>query len=599
MFVWILCCQGLFILIQESFGEKVIDSIQGQLRQELAVSNFNFLARSITDFTVSGAIECGVLDKKTPYVTKIIDLRYMAKSCSINKWSLNGVELEVLLKSLNGDEYVFRFISKNPELFYFALWGFRILGLLAIIGIALAVKALNQSEMEIARRMKNLALEVSHDIRSPLSSLTMTLKEHIFADPEEKKVVLASLERINDIANNLLSIDKKSNVIKSNESSLLVPLVDSVISEKRIQFRDLNQLKIITTLNCSPFTSVKLDESLFQRAISNILNNSVEAIVDNSEIHVSINEDLETIRIVIEDFGCGMPQEVLEKIGKRGYSTKDNHQSAGHGIGLSSSINAIKEFGGSLNIDSQYMKGTKIEILLPKSSEPKWLAKEINLSLYEEVWILDDDPSIHYQWRKKIDTKVFSFYNIDDFETQLKESNSKKRLFLVDYELNASKSGLDTILKLNIEQSALLVTSVFDQSEVLKTLKQHGIRMIPKYLIEYVEISGQQEDSYEYVYIDDDNILRMGWEMKARKNNVSFLALASIDDFFKNELLINKDKTKIYIDSNLGPGSIKGEEFALELHQKGYRELFLATGYSKDEFTNYPWLSIEGKVCPF
>src|SRR5690606_37249734 len=194
----------LFILIQESFGQKVIDSIQGQLRQELAVSNFNFLARSITDFTVSGAIECGVLDKLTPLNQRIIDLRYMSEKCSINKWALDGVEINVELMSLNGDLYEFNFVSKNPELFYLALWGFRILGLIAILGISFAVKAIARSELEVAQRMKKLAVQVSHDIRSPLSALTMSLKDRKFDNPEEKMVVLSSLERIHDIANNLL-----------------------------------------------------------------------------------------------------------------------------------------------------------------------------------------------------------------------------------------------------------------------------------------------------------------------------------------------------------------------------------------------------------
>src|SRR5690606_32094731 len=184
----------LFILIQESFGQKVIDSIQGQLRQELAVSNFNFLARSITDFTVSGAIECGVLDKLTPLNQRIIDLRYMSEKCSINKWALDGVDINVNLLSLNGDVYKFNFISKNPTLFYLALWGFRILGLIAIGCISFAVKAVTRSELEVAKRMKSLALQVSHDIRSPLSALTMTLKDKTFDNLEEKKVVLSSLE---------------------------------------------------------------------------------------------------------------------------------------------------------------------------------------------------------------------------------------------------------------------------------------------------------------------------------------------------------------------------------------------------------------------
>ena len=599
MVVWILCCQGLFILIQESFGQKVIDSIQGQLRQELVASNFNFLARSITDFTVSGAIECGVLNRKTPFETKIIDLRYMAKECAINRWSLNGAKLEVILKSLNGDEYEFTFISKNPDLFYFALWGFRLLGLIAILGIALAVKAFMHAEIKIAKKMKAMALEVSHDIRSPLSSLSMLLKEHIFNDLEEKKVVFASLERINDIANNLLLIDKKTTKGKAPECSLLVPLVNSVISEKRIQFKELSRLNIEVEANCSPFASVLLDEGLFRRSLSNFLNNAIEAIVDNYNLIISIEEKNEGFILSIQDFGSGIPQDILNKIGQKGFTTKTNLKNSGHGIGVSSSIETIRNIGGEVKIHSILNEGTIIEINLPKSSTPQWLIKEIDRGQYEEIWILDDDPSIHFQWQKKFTAPIVNFYDIEVFKSAFNKTDPKKRLFLVDYELNGEQNGLDIILELEINDFSLLVTSVFDLVEIQTKVTQSRVGMIPKCLIEHITIIEPNNEFFDYVYIDDDPILLLGWEMLAKKKGIRLLTISLTEEFSSNISKICKDRTKIYIDSNLGAGKLKGEDFAKELYGNGYKLLHLATGYPKEEFTEFPWLSIEGKRCPF
>ena len=41
---WLICCQTLFVLVQRSAGDKTVNSIQNQLRQELNFSDFHFLA---------------------------------------------------------------------------------------------------------------------------------------------------------------------------------------------------------------------------------------------------------------------------------------------------------------------------------------------------------------------------------------------------------------------------------------------------------------------------------------------------------------------------------------------------------------------------
>jgi len=599
MFVWILACQVLFILIQEGFGEKVVDSIQGQLRQELAISNFNFLARSITDFTTSGAIECGVLDKITPIKQRIIDLRYMSQGCSVNKWTLDGSFIEVSLKSLNGDLYQFNFISKNPSLFYFALWGFRILGLIAILGISFAVRAISRSELEIAQRMKKLAIQVSHDIRSPLSALMMTLKGKEFETPEEKFVVMASLERINDIANNLLQSEKKNGENQPRlKTGLIIPMINSVLSEKRYQFQEIEDLKFTVSFDVDHFICTSLDESIFKRALSNILNNSVEAIKDNPEIIISLSAQGDSLCLSIKDFGVGIPQEHIDKIFHHGYSLKKHSKESGTGIGLSYAKEAVHSFGGSLNINSVAGEGTEIIIQLPIASSPEWLVKEINLRKYEEVWVLDDDPSIHFVWKKKLDRDIRVFSNIESFKQELRQSKELNRLYLIDFELGAEQTGLELIEELQIMNSSILVTSVFNSRDIQEKVLMHKMGVVPKFLIEKLEVI-KTKSHFDFVYIDDDSILRMGWENKALKKGINLLTLASINEFYKYTDLISKEKTQIYIDSNLGKDSIPGEEFAKTLYKEGYRKLNLATGYDKGSFQTPSWLNIEGKACPF
>ena len=61
----------------------------------------------------------------------------------------------------------------------------------------------------------------------------------------------------------------------------------------------------------------------------------------------------------------------------------------------------------------------------------------------------------------------------------------------------------------------------------------------------------------------------------------------------------NRENTKIYLDSNLGKGKMKGEEFAEILHKDGYKNIFLTTGYDFNNYTHLQWLTCVRKICPF
>jgi hypothetical protein len=127
------------------------------------------------------------------------------------------------------------------------------------------------------------------------------------------------------------------------------------------------------------------------------------------------------------------------------------------------------------------------------------------------------------------------------------------------------------------------------------------MRLIPKAMASLIPIKldTPSEEFYDFVYIDDDMLMRISWERKAARQNKKLLPLASTKDFEAHADKINKDLTVIYIDSNLGDGEMKGEDFAAKLHSAGYKNLFIASGYEKDHFAHLPWLGYAGKVCPF
>ena len=80
------------------------------------------------------------------------------------------------------------------------------------------------------------------------------------------------------------------------------------------------------------------------------------------DIDVHVREDKEGFYVEIQDTGCGISQENLKRIFNPFFTTKDK----GTGLGLSIVRKIIEGHKGTIAIESQESKGTRVEILLPR-----------------------------------------------------------------------------------------------------------------------------------------------------------------------------------------------------------------------------------------
>lgn len=112
-----------------------------------------------------------------------------------------------------------------------------------------------------------------------------------------------------------------------------------------------------------------------------------------------------------------------------------------------------------------------------------------------------------------------------------------------------------------------------------------------------IEINFPLNESF-YVLIDDDELTRLTWEMKAKQNQKELKTFKSFSDFNLGKAHFGKESL-IYIDSDLG-SEIKGEEIASLLHSEGYTNISMATGYSSESFSKLTFLkSVISKTPPF
>jgi len=96
----------------------------------------------------------------------------------------------------------------------------------------------------------------------------------------------------------------------------------------------------------------------------NLLTNARDACKNGGTIKIR-TELLEDKRIAIsvEDSGCGIEPDLLNKIFKPFFTTKQ--ELAGTGLGLAVSLGIIEKHGGTISVDSQLRKGSVFTITLP------------------------------------------------------------------------------------------------------------------------------------------------------------------------------------------------------------------------------------------
>ena len=101
------------------------------------------------------------------------------------------------------------------------------------------------------------------------------------------------------------------------------------------------------------------------------------------------------------------------------------------------------------------------------------------------------------------------------------------------------------------------------------------------------------------ILIDDDKLIRMSWVMAAKKANVQVRVFESVDEFIENAPELDKDSTRVFIDSDLGNG-LKGEIEAEKIYQLGFKNIHMATGHSADDLDLPDFIvSVQGKKAPF
>lgn len=230
-----------------------------------------------------------------------------------------------------------------------------------------------KAESEKERMRANLLRSVSHDLRTPLTTIygaSSTILENQNTISEEQinkmlKGIQEDSEWLIRMVENLLSITKIDNgkIKIFLTPTVLEELIDSVIIKFKKRYPNQNiEINIPDEM-----IIINMDPILIEQVITNILENAIHHARGMTKLLLRVYKHENQAIFEVSDNGCGINDDKLKNIFKGFYETKE-HPADSHrrnvGIGLSVCATIIKSHGGTISAENRSTGGATFRFSL-------------------------------------------------------------------------------------------------------------------------------------------------------------------------------------------------------------------------------------------
>lgn len=242
--------------------------------------------------------------------------------------------------------------------------------------------SLNYMAGEIAKsedNQKQLVANISHDFRSPLTSirgyLEAMLDGTIPPEMSEKylKVVLNETERLTKLTNSLLTLNNLNTKGMILDKSVFD--INHVIKNVAASFEGTCRQKFITIelVLTGERMYVIADMGKIQQVLYNLVDNAIKFSHKNSSIKIETIEKGNKVLVSVKDSGIGIPKDNLKQIWDRFYKTdlSRGKDKKGTGLGLSITKEIIQSHNENINVISTEGVGTEFIFTLEKAVSKK------------------------------------------------------------------------------------------------------------------------------------------------------------------------------------------------------------------------------------
>ncbi|MCL6691107.1 ATP-binding protein [Pseudomonas sp. R3.Fl] len=220
-----------------------------------------------------------------------------------------------------------------------------------------------------------LAAGVAHEIGNPITGiacLAQNLREEREGDGELTEIsaqILEQTKRVSRIVQSLMSFAHAGGKQVAAE-----PVCLADVTQEAISLLSLNRRSVeVQFFNlCDPDHWVEGDAQRLAQVLINLLSNARDASPPGGAIRVRSEASENTVDLIVEDEGSGIPKSIIDRLFEPFFTTKDPGKGTGLGLALVYSI--VEEHYGQITIDSpadpERECGTRIRVTLPRHPGP-------------------------------------------------------------------------------------------------------------------------------------------------------------------------------------------------------------------------------------
>lgn len=228
---------------------------------------------------------------------------------------------------------------------------------------------MNRAEEEIVKMRKEFSANVSHELKTPLTSIS-GYAEIMKSGMVNREDMIVFSERIYKEASRMITlIDDIIKLSKLDEDSVelereevdLYELCQDIVERLTMSAR---KRSVQVELDGEPvlYYGVKqmLDEMIF-----NLCENAIKYNVPDGKVLLWVGNTPQGVKIIVKDTGIGIPKDQQERIFERFYRVDKSHskETGGTGLGLSIVKHGAIFHHAQIKVESEVGKGTKMEVL--------------------------------------------------------------------------------------------------------------------------------------------------------------------------------------------------------------------------------------------
>jgi len=254
------------------------------------------------------------------------------------------------------------------------LGGLILLLLVSIVSGGMMVLSTLRSEMNLARQKTTFVTNVSHELKTPLTSIRMfaeMLKDGRQPDTEKQRnylgLMVSETERLTRLINNVLDFSKMERGKKSYTKKRLeaARLVEDVVESQRPRLEH-NGFSV-SFVDAAGGVSIEADEEALKQALLNLLSNAEKYSGPAKRIDVEVAPGTGVVLVRVMDRGVGVPPAEAKKIFKEFYRIDRSLASDAHGSGLGLAIaqRIVRDHGGDIRCLPREGGGSVFEVSLP------------------------------------------------------------------------------------------------------------------------------------------------------------------------------------------------------------------------------------------